>query len=150
MTPVPQEHVGDVEEPHGDSIVISGVSTLMPSCDNFLDFAEKLYKKERLVNYDPAFWNDHNHPELNPFVGKLSEKLCKFDAQFFMVHNALAPTLSVLTKKISEQAYRAVFDAGISPSELYGKPVAVFAGVGYDENDKTLFFSTVKRGLLGS
>ncbi|XP_053617681.1 fatty acid synthase-like [Plodia interpunctella] len=149
MRPAPLESVA-MEEPHGDSIVISGVSTLMPGCKSFLDLAEKLYIKERLVKHNLAHWNYHKHPELSPYVGVLTEDLTHFDAQFFMVHNSLAPSLSVVSKKVSEQAYKAVFDAGVCPAEMYGKPVAVYAGVGYDEYDKPVFYTMVKNGLLGA
>lgn len=54
MTPTPQEYGQKNQEAVMDSVpddavVISGVSGLMPGCDSFLDFGDKLYMKVNLT-----------------------------------------------------------------------------------------------------
>lgn len=53
----------------------------------------------------------HNHPELQQYCGKIPN-LSPFDAQFFGVHARLSYTMDSMSRKLLEQTYQAIYDAG--------------------------------------
>ncbi|KOB70787.1 Fatty acid synthase, partial [Operophtera brumata] len=68
-----------------------------------------------------------NHPELPPYFGQI-DGLEKFDAQFFRVTKGQATSFDPLARKIMEESYSAIFDAGINPETLKGSKLGVFVG----------------------
>ncbi|XP_049699381.2 fatty acid synthase-like [Helicoverpa armigera] len=128
-----------------DSIVISGMSALMPGCRGLDEFTEKLYNMENLVSAPEPRWKC-NHPEAEAPRHGLIPDIERFDAQFFMIHYRLANSTDTMSRKLLEQAYQAIIDAGVSPTELSGKRVGVFIATGITESCK-LFFSTRPRGF---
>ncbi|CAH0713906.1 unnamed protein product, partial [Brenthis ino] len=52
-------------------------------------------------------------------------------------------------RKILEQAYQAIFDAGISPVELSGKKVGVYVGSCFSETEKACFYVASSRTGFG-
>ncbi|XP_063541568.1 fatty acid synthase-like [Cydia strobilella] len=155
MAPVPQEPTielvaapvpGDAP-PAPDAVVITGMSGLLPGCLNVQEFAEKLYNKENLVQkYDPR-WH-FEHPELHEYYGRIPG-LDRFDAQFFMVHYRMGNTLDAMARKVLENTYQAIFDAGISPAELSSQRVGVYIGVGATESEKGCAYTEIGLGILG-
>ncbi|XP_063389080.1 fatty acid synthase-like [Cydia fagiglandana] len=155
MAPVPQEPTielvaapgpGDAP-PAPDAVVITGMSGLLPGCLNVQEFAEKLYNKENLVKkYEPRWHFDH--PELHEYYGRIPG-LDRFDAQFFMVHYRLGNTLDAMARKVLENTYQAIFDAGISPAELSSQRVGVYIGVGATESEKGCAYGEIGLGILG-
>ncbi|KOB68998.1 Uncharacterized protein OBRU01_17435, partial [Operophtera brumata] len=67
------------------------------------------------------------HPELPPYFGQI-DGLEKFDAQFFRVTKGQATSFDPLARKIMEESYSAIFDAGINPETLKGLKLGVFVG----------------------
>ncbi|CAH0696878.1 unnamed protein product [Spodoptera exigua] len=131
-------------------VVISGMSALMPGCTDLDEFNKKLYNKENFVTDQNPLWQS-NHPEVNPYRGSIPG-LDRFDAQYFMIHYRLAQTCDSTSRKILEQAYQAIIDAGVSPSDLSGKRIGVFIGNGFDETFKLLYVFNEKgySALLGT
>lgn len=54
-----------------------------------------------------------NHPELQKFCGVIPD-LAPFDAQFFGVHAKLTMSMDSMSRKLLENTYQAIFDAGRS------------------------------------
>ena len=65
-------------------------------------------------------WN-FKHPDLGPASG-MAPELDRFDAQFFAVHSRLGYYMDPMSRKLLEQAYQAIYDAGKSlyPKTTYG------------------------------
>lgn len=53
----------------------------------------------------------YNHPEVMQHTGTVPGLNC-FDAQFFKVHYRLGNTMDPMARKILEQTYQAIYDAG--------------------------------------
>ncbi|XP_028036492.1 fatty acid synthase-like, partial [Bombyx mandarina] len=85
--------------------------------------------------------------EIGPYSGK-TPGLQYFDAQFFKVHERLGEKMDVMSRKLLEQSYQAIYDAGLSPQSLNGKNVAVYIGISVSETEITGFFdNSSKRGF---
>lgn len=54
---------------------------------------------------------NRNHPELHNYGGIIPD-LESFDAQFFGVHAKLSLSMDSMSRKLLEQTYQAIFDAG--------------------------------------
>ncbi|XP_013141731.1 PREDICTED: fatty acid synthase [Papilio polytes] len=150
MVPTPQElnaaqRVGDGEK-SADRVVISGMSGLFPNSYHVKDLAEILYNKVNPISSKPRW--QYNHPEVAPFTGKVPD-LEHFDAQFFKVHFRLGHTMDAVSRKILEQAYQAIYDAGVSPEDLSGKKVGVFVGTCFSESEKASFYVASTRNGFG-
>lgn len=52
------------------------------------------------------------HPELSNYTGKVPD-LEYFDAQFFKVHYRLSSCMDTMSRKVLEQSYQAIYDAGL-------------------------------------
>lgn len=63
-----------------------------------------------MVSKSTDRWESH-HPEVCPQLGVV-EEMDKFDAQFFRVHYKQAAVFDPCGRKLLEQAYSAIFDAG--------------------------------------
>ncbi|XP_047538457.1 fatty acid synthase-like isoform X1 [Vanessa atalanta] len=131
----------------GEKVVISGMAGLYPESHNVKDLSKILYNKENPVNADNTRWH-YDHPEVANFNGKVPE-LRLFDAQFFKVHYRLGNNMDPMGRKILEQAYQAIYDAGISPAELNGKKVGVYIGSCFSETEKACFYVSSSRTGFG-
>jgi hypothetical protein len=60
-----------------------------------------------------------NHPEVSQYTGT-APGLDRFDAQFFKVHFRLGTSMDAMSKKILEQTYQAIYDAGKRILNVYG------------------------------
>nr|XP_037872251.1 fatty acid synthase isoform X3 [Bombyx mori] len=121
-----------------ERVVISGMSGLYPASKSIKDLADVLYNKKNPITSENQRWN-YSHPEVVQYTGKLPE-LNKFDAQFFKVHYRLANNMDPMAKKVLEQTYQAIYDAGVSPEHLSGKNVGVYIGMSYSETEKACFY----------
>ncbi|XP_050353036.1 fatty acid synthase-like [Nymphalis io] len=131
-------------------IVISGVAGLFPGSRNVKELSNILYNKEYPISSENCRWK-YEHPEMVPFIGKVPD-LELFDAQFFKVHYRLSQRMDPMSRKILEQAYQAIYDAGISPQQLDGMKTGVYLGCGFSETEKASFFDESSRngfGLIG-
>uniref|UniRef100_A0A2A4K5B4 Ketosynthase family 3 (KS3) domain-containing protein n=1 Tax=Heliothis virescens TaxID=7102 RepID=A0A2A4K5B4_HELVI len=141
MAPTPDEASPMPTDPApataDDSIVISGMSALMPGCHGLDEFAEKLYNMENLVSASEPRWKC-NHPEAEAPLHGLIPDIERFDAQFFMINYRLVNSTDTMYRKMCEQAYQAIIDAGVCPTELSGKRVGVFISTGVTETCRML------------
>ncbi|XP_045454233.1 fatty acid synthase-like [Melitaea cinxia] len=134
----------------GEKIVISGMAGLYPESHNVKELSHILYNKINPINAENFRWK-YDHPEVAQYTGKVPE-LDLFDAQFFKVHYRLGNNMDPLGRKILEQAYQAIYDAGINPTELDGKKVCVYVGTCFSETEKACFYaetSTTGLGITG-
>ncbi|CAD0204515.1 unnamed protein product [Chrysodeixis includens] len=154
MTPTPQEHIsveavpaGAAPGADGEDIVISGMSGLYPSSHHIKDFASILYNKINPVTEDRLRWK-YTHPEVANHAGAAPD-LDRFDAQFFRVHLRLGNQMDAMSRKTLEQAYNAIFDAGINPEQLWGQKIGVFVGICTSETEKSCFYDVKSRSGFG-
>ncbi|XP_026331749.1 fatty acid synthase-like, partial [Hyposmocoma kahamanoa] len=92
------------------------------------------------ITADKCRWN-FNHPEVSNYTGK-SPGVDRFDAQFFKVHYWQAHRMDILCRKALEQAYQAIYDAGLSSEHLSGQKVGVFIGTSCSETDKAFIVNS--------
>ncbi|XP_059052885.1 fatty acid synthase-like [Achroia grisella] len=128
-------------------IVISGMAGVYPSSRNVKEFSDILYNKVNPISNKDMRWT-YNHPEVAHHTGKIPD-LDRFDAQFFKVHYRLACNMDVMSRKMLEQAYQAIFDAGVSPKDLSGKKVGVYVGSCFSETEKSSFYVAKARTGFG-
>ncbi|KAJ8713069.1 hypothetical protein PYW08_008373 [Mythimna loreyi] len=150
MTPTPQEHVTAEEIPiaqDGDRIVISGMSGLYPDSHSVKDLSDILYNKINPVSEEALRFKYH-HPEVVQCSGSVPG-LSYFDAQFFKVHYRLGNCMDPMGRKILEQSYQAIYDAGVNPEELSGKKVGVYIGTCFSEAEKACFYEAANRSGFG-
>ncbi|KAG7303505.1 hypothetical protein JYU34_012029 [Plutella xylostella] len=151
MAPLPQEpNVAEKLSPvkpglDGDAVVISGMSGMYPESSNIQEFSDILYNKVNPINSDNPRWKCY-YPELPEHYGKAPE-LNTFDAQFFKVYYRLGKNMEPMSRKLLEQTFQALYDAGISPGELSDKKVGVYIGSGMSETDKAVFYSEHIKGF---
>ncbi|CAB3256916.1 unnamed protein product [Arctia plantaginis] len=150
MAPTPQENMRpDASIPQqedGNRIVISGMSGLYPQSHNVKEFSDILYNKiNPVTNEDLRF--KYLHPEVVQQTGSVPD-LPYFDAQFFKVNYRLAMNMDPMARKVLEQAFHAIYDAGVNPDQLSGKKVAVYTGSGLSETEKCAYYEgAVKVGF---
>ncbi|KAM3959496.1 fatty acid synthase-like [Aphomia sociella] len=153
MAPTPQEPEMIQQEnlePYPDTnsrVVISGMSGVYPASRNVKELSDVLYNKINPVSDEDLRWT-YNHPEISQHTGKIPE-LERFDAQFFKVHYRLACNMDMMSKKILEQSYQAIYDAGVSPKQLSGKKVGVYIGSCFSETEKVCFYVAQARTGFG-
>ncbi|XP_075983866.1 fatty acid synthase-like [Anticarsia gemmatalis] len=152
MAPTPQEHAVTQQEVlapvvDGNRIVISGMSGLYPQSHHVKQLSEMLYNKVNPIGEDSKRWK-YNHPEVAQHTGMIPE-LERFDAQFFKVHYRLGNSMDPMSRKILEQAYNAIYDAGVSPEHLSGKKIGVFIGSCFSEAEKACFYDAGSRSGFG-
>ncbi|KOB70786.1 Uncharacterized protein OBRU01_14656 [Operophtera brumata] len=109
----------------GEEIVISGISGKFPNTKNTQKLIYNLYNKVDMVN--EINYIGIKHPELPTYFGQI-DGLEKFDAQFFRVTKGQAVSFDPLARKIMEESYSSIFDAGINPETLKGSKLGVFVG----------------------
>ncbi|XP_053617682.1 fatty acid synthase-like [Plodia interpunctella] len=145
MTPVPQEPVQH-ERPVRDRVVISGMSGLYPNAHNVEEFADILYNKVNPVSDDHKRWS-YQHPEASQHIGAVPD-LHLFDSQFFKVHRKLGLNMDPMSRKILEESYKAIYDAGLSPEHLSGKKIGVYIGTCFSETEKACFYvASIRTGF---
>ncbi|GBP53614.1 Fatty acid synthase [Eumeta japonica] len=89
----------------------------------------------------------YKHPELPPYLGRICEPET-FDAQFFRMHHRLAVAADTIARKLLEQTYQAIYDAGLNVEHLRGKKVGVFVGTCFSDNEKAVFYEmAIKHGF---
>nr|XP_032526695.1 fatty acid synthase-like [Danaus plexippus plexippus] len=151
MAPKPNEFIsfkdGLNDASSGERVVISGMSGLYPDSQNIKELSDILYNKINPVSDENSRWV-YDHPEVAQFTGKLPG-LKLFDAQFFKVHFRLGSNMDPMGRKILEQAYQAIYDAGISPEQLSGKKVGVYVGSCFSETEKACFYVASSRTGFG-
>ncbi|XP_075983655.1 fatty acid synthase-like [Anticarsia gemmatalis] len=158
MTPTPQEHSSTRNEPFESSqvqgdrqrIVISGMSGLFPQAHNVKELSDILYNKVNPITSENQRWI-YKHPEATQYSG-IAPDLDLFDAQFFTVYHRLGNFMDPMTRKLLEQTYQAIYDAGLSPAHLSGKKVAVFVGSGFSSSENkgmTDYMSKTGLGIVG-
>ncbi|CAK1590493.1 unnamed protein product [Parnassius mnemosyne] len=130
----------------GERIVISGMSGLFPDSNHVKDLADILYNKKNPVSLNPR-WN-YNHPEVAQYAGRIPD-LDLFDAQFFKVHYRLGQSMDPIARKVLEQAYQAIYDAGVNPEHFSGKKVGVYIGTCFSETEKNSFYKSRSANGLG-
>ncbi|KAJ8720397.1 hypothetical protein PYW07_012440 [Mythimna separata] len=145
MAPNPQEGViKDAEYPElrkpetqltGDEVVISGISGLFPRSDNVEEFMENLYNGVDMVTSEGTF----NHPQFPKHLGKV-DGFDEFDNQFFGVPHGQVQPLNPMCRKVLENAYEALFDAGVNPKTIAGTKVAVYSGASFIDVANSHFF----------
>ncbi|KAG7303508.1 hypothetical protein JYU34_012033 [Plutella xylostella] len=149
MAPSPQAPSLSKMDPaalNGDAVVISGMSGMYPEARNIQELSDILYNKVNPINADEPRWK-FAYPELPDHLGKAPE-LSAFDAQFFKVHYRLGRIMDPMSRKLLEQTFQALYDAGISPGALENKDkIGVFVGSGTSETDKSVFYSQHIKGL---
>ncbi|XP_047033191.1 fatty acid synthase-like [Helicoverpa zea] len=158
MTPTPQEPVIEeknvfapamdaVDTMDGERIVISGMAGLYPDSESVKDFSEILYNKVNPLTEEGLRFK-FNHPEVAQQSGSVPG-LSTFDAQFFKVHYRLANCMDPMARKILEQSYQAIYDAGVNPDDLSGKKVGVYIGSCFSEAEKACFYEAASRFGFG-
>ncbi|CAG5047036.1 unnamed protein product [Parnassius apollo] len=146
MAPTTQGiELNDITMNDGDRVVISGMSGLFPKSRNVKDLADILYNKVDPIETDTSRWN-FVHPEMVRYFGKIPN-VDRFDCQFFKVNNHVVYAMDAMSRKLLEQAYQAIYDAGLSPEHLQGKDVGVYIGSCHSETDKTSFYNDFKNGI---
>ncbi|CAH2051826.1 unnamed protein product, partial [Iphiclides podalirius] len=149
MVPTPQApptYGQGMEQKASDRVVISGMSGLFPDSRHVQDLADILYNKKNPISPTPRWI--YNHPEVAQYLGKVPN-LDLFDAQFFKVHYLLGNSMDAMARKILEQAYQAIYDAGVSPEQLSGKKVGVYVGTCFSESEKSCFYVAEKKTGFG-
>ncbi|XP_052738836.1 fatty acid synthase [Bicyclus anynana] len=131
----------------GERVVISGMSGLYPESHNVKDLANILYNKINPINNENVRWK-YEHPEVAQYTGKIPG-LKHFDAQFFKVHYRLSNNMDAMGRKLLEQSYQAIYDAGICPEELSGKKIGVYVGSCISESEKGIFYAANTRTGFG-
>ncbi|XP_028042183.1 fatty acid synthase-like [Bombyx mandarina] len=151
MAPTPQDNkvLEDVPKQPiiGERVVISGMSGLYPDCKSVKDLADILYNKVHPITSERQRWS-YSHPEVSQCTGKLLD-LDRFDAQFFKVHFRLGNSMDSMGRKVLEQTYQAIYDAGVNPQHLAGKKVGVYIGTCFSETEKTSFYVANSRTGFG-
>ncbi|KAJ0172968.1 hypothetical protein K1T71_011144 [Dendrolimus kikuchii] len=149
MTPTPQERVSkECDSSYdGERVVISGISGLYPKAHNVQELSSILYEKKNPINDENMRWN-YNHPEVCNKTGKVPG-LGYFDAQFFKVHWQQGNNMDPMSRKILEQCFQAIYDAGLSPDHLSAKKVGVYVGSCFSESEKTVFYVDLSKSGFG-
>ncbi|XP_038216632.1 fatty acid synthase-like [Zerene cesonia] len=71
-----------------------------------------------------------------------------FDAQFFKVHYRLGKNMDSMSRKLLEQAFQAIYDAGVNSDQLSGKKLGVYIGSCFSETEKSAFYiASTKTGF---
>ncbi|XP_041972496.1 fatty acid synthase-like [Aricia agestis] len=118
---------------------------LYPNSYDVKQLSDILYNKKNPFTKSSRWVCDH--PEVSQLTGHIPDLEC-FDAQFFKVHYRLCNLMDPMSRKMLEQTYQALFDAGINPEYLSGKKVGVYIGTCFSEAEKAcLYTASAKTGL---
>ncbi|CAH0402597.1 unnamed protein product [Chilo suppressalis] len=94
--------------------------------------------QENPITAEAMRWTS-NHPGASKYTGTVPG-LERFDAQFFKVNYNISKNMDAMSRKILEQTYQALYDAGVSPDQLSGKKVGVYIGTCVSETEKAGFY----------
>ncbi|CAH2211729.1 jg15510, partial [Pararge aegeria aegeria] len=152
MAPTPKnlsswEERGPVSNTLGEKIVISGMSGLYPGSHSIKDLSNVLYNKINPIRKENPRWK-YEHPEVAQYTGQVPG-LPQFDAQFFKVHYRLGNNMDPMARKMLEQSYQAIYDAGLCPEELSGKKIGVYVGTCFSESEKASFYTAGSKTGFG-
>ncbi|XP_045517124.1 fatty acid synthase-like [Pieris brassicae] len=151
MAPKPQDFVGSKEDECkaclDDAVVISGMSGLYPDCRSVKELSDLLYNMVNPISAENPRW-EYIHPEVIDNIGKAPD-IEHFDAQFFKVHYRQAYSMDSMSRKILEQSYQAIYDAGVNCEYLSGKKVGVYVGNSFSETEKSCVYVNNINGGLG-
>ncbi|XP_047994170.1 fatty acid synthase-like isoform X3 [Leguminivora glycinivorella] len=142
---IPQVNIEENRVPSEDAnqddkrVVISGMSGSYPRSLHVKDLADVLYNKVDPIADSKPRW-DYNHPEVPNHVGILPA-LDLFDGQFFRVAYRMGINMDPMSRKLLEQVYQAIYDAGVNPEQLSGKKIGVYVGTCLSETEKVVFYS---------
>lgn len=126
-----------VEEPHSTQpstpIAVVGVACRCAGSDTAEEFWAHVRDSRCLISDVP----EDRVPGLAELSGSmyvppragLMDGVDRFDADFFGVKRAIAPSIDPQHRMLLEAGWQALENAGIAPSTLAGRDVAVFAGV---------------------
>ncbi|GBP44687.1 Fatty acid synthase [Eumeta japonica] len=175
MTPRPEQSAAPAPSQatalRPDDVVVSGISGSFPASKYLKDFLRNLYDEQRtsaltdilfppkgqkrtynssrvvdMVEASHKEWR-YKHPELPAHLGRMSEPHT-FDAQFFRMHHRLAVAADTIARKLLEQTYQAIYDAGLNVEHLRDKKVGVFVGTCFSDNEKAVFYEmAIKHGF---
>ncbi|KAG6451291.1 hypothetical protein O3G_MSEX007050 [Manduca sexta] len=81
------------------------------------------------------------HPDMPMFMGKIDE-YDKFDSQFFKVPYLQSKFMEPYNRKLLEEAYSAIFDAGVNPLSMSGERIGVFIGSSFADQSMVNLFVT--------
>ncbi|KAG6438992.1 hypothetical protein O3G_MSEX000390 [Manduca sexta] len=123
------------------------MSGLYPQSHSVKDLSDILYNKTNPIKLNNTRWK-YNHPEVMQCIGMVPG-LERFDAQFFKVHYRLSSVMDSMSRKVLEQAYQAIYDAGVSPQQLSNKKVGVYIGSCFSETEKVCFYAANSRTGFG-
>ncbi|CAG4933479.1 unnamed protein product [Colias eurytheme] len=152
MSPKPQESspAENLVLTDGEKVVISGISGLYPQSQNITELSDILYNKKNPVSSEDCRWK-YDHPEVAQYTGKVPG-LDLFDAQFFKVHYRLGNNMDSMSRKLLEQSFQAIYDAGVNSDQLSGKKVGVYVGSCFSETEKSAFYIVSTKtgfGIMG-
>jgi fatty acid synthase, animal type len=100
-----------------------------------------------MVDDDERRWK-HLDPNLPKRYGKVN-RIEKFDALFFSVHNRQANWMDPQCRMLLEHSYEAILDAGINPKMMRGSRTGVFMGCCFAESEPTMLLSSKSKDGLG-
>ncbi|KAJ8711410.1 hypothetical protein PYW07_008652 [Mythimna separata] len=123
------------------------MSGLYPDSHSVKNLSDILYNKVNPVTKAGLRFK-YNHPEVVQYSGSVPG-LSYFDAQFFKVHYRLANCMDPMARKILEQSYQAIYDAGVNPEDLSGKKIGVYIGTCFSEAEKACFYEAASRSGFG-
>ncbi|XP_037293598.1 fatty acid synthase [Manduca sexta] len=72
------------------------------------------------------------HPDMPKFMGKINEYY-KFDNHFFKVPYRQTKFMEPYNRKLLEEAYSAIFDAGVNPASISSGKIGVFIGSSFSD-----------------
>ncbi|KAG5891275.1 hypothetical protein JTB14_019645 [Gonioctena quinquepunctata] len=123
-----------------DDVVISGIAGSFPKSKNFVDFKQRLYENQSLL--ETRFPN--NDLNVCPLLGVIDSD--HFDNSYFGIHRQQCMYMDPMHRLCLERTYGALVDAGLNPLEVKGKRIGVFMGSTIGENDN-LFMESVASGF---
>ena len=127
-----------------DAIVISGVAGRYPSCDSIEELKNNLFAKQSLISNATGRWTI-TYDEMPTFLGTL-KNVNVFDAAFFGIPYKEVDFVDPLCRLSLERAFEAIMDAGVNPSELRGKKVAVIVGNSFSETSMEFLVTVANNG----
>jgi len=122
-----------------DEIAIIGMGGVFPKSDNCNDFWDNLVSERNLISEIPASrWNweniygvpDNDGFKTNIKWGGFVNNIDAFDAGFFSISPKEAQLMDPMQRKLLQVVWQAVEDSGYRMSDLAGKKVGVFVGIG--------------------
>lgn len=163
MSAVKEHSESSSPGPKNESIAVIGMSGRFAGADNLSDFWENLSGgKDSVVEVPEDRWDAGKYFDPNPEGcgnktnckwGGFLENIDKFDPLFFNISPAEAEHMDPQQRLFLEESWKAMEDAGYSPTALSGRKCGVFVGVGkgdYRHGPKTSRNRINAHHLMGS